>query len=287
MGRFIGKPERSLRELYGDDPERADALAWGRRGALGGAALAAMGAALGAAVPFGRPHAGGTAAGRPRPARPGRRGGSGGGARCSGWRARRRWSCSASGRWSPKRRKPCWTTRSTPAAKMFVRNNGGVPDAPRRSARPGSSASTARWSAPGARGRGAGGRALPAGDAPAAAGMRRQWPLLLRARDARQPVGQWRRRPAASGRACAWRDLLRAAGLKESGEVHRPFRRRPAPLGRPGPAGDQPRHADREGDGRGHAGRLPPERASRSRCCTARRCGWSCRAGRARSARNG
>ncbi len=44
--------ERSLGELYRDDPERADALAWGRRGALRGAALASMGAALGATVPF-------------------------------------------------------------------------------------------------------------------------------------------------------------------------------------------------------------------------------------------
>ena len=47
-------PDRSVQELYRDDPERADALVWGRRGALQGAALAAMGAALGAAIPFGR-----------------------------------------------------------------------------------------------------------------------------------------------------------------------------------------------------------------------------------------
>lgn len=46
------RQERSLHELYSDDPERADALAWGRRGALKGAALAAMGTALGAAIPF-------------------------------------------------------------------------------------------------------------------------------------------------------------------------------------------------------------------------------------------
>ncbi|NMJ42322.1 sulfite oxidase [Roseomonas sp. JC162] len=44
--------ERSLQELYRDDPERADALAWGRRGSLKGAALAAMGTALGAGIPF-------------------------------------------------------------------------------------------------------------------------------------------------------------------------------------------------------------------------------------------
>jgi len=46
--------ERSLEELYRDDPERADALVWGRRGVLQGAALAAMGAAVGGAIPFAR-----------------------------------------------------------------------------------------------------------------------------------------------------------------------------------------------------------------------------------------
>jgi sulfite oxidase len=47
-----GRPERSIQELYQDDPERADALAWGRRGMLRGPALAAMGVALGATIPF-------------------------------------------------------------------------------------------------------------------------------------------------------------------------------------------------------------------------------------------
>lgn len=46
------KPERSIQELYRDDPERGDALAWGRRGTLKGAALAAMGGAVGASIPF-------------------------------------------------------------------------------------------------------------------------------------------------------------------------------------------------------------------------------------------
>jgi DMSO/TMAO reductase YedYZ molybdopterin-dependent catalytic subunit len=52
-------PDRSVQELYRDDPERADALVWGRRGALQGAALAAMGAALGATIPFARNMPGG------------------------------------------------------------------------------------------------------------------------------------------------------------------------------------------------------------------------------------
>lgn len=52
--------ERGLLELYQDDPERADELVFGRRtdesrrGFLRGAGLAAMGAAVGTAIPFGR-----------------------------------------------------------------------------------------------------------------------------------------------------------------------------------------------------------------------------------------
>ena len=55
---MTGKIERSLEELYGDDPERAEALAFGRktgtsrRGFLEGAGLAAFGAAVGGTVPF-------------------------------------------------------------------------------------------------------------------------------------------------------------------------------------------------------------------------------------------
>jgi sulfite oxidase len=50
--------ERSLEELYQDDPERADALVLGRRsepsrrGFLNGAGLAALGAAVGGSIPF-------------------------------------------------------------------------------------------------------------------------------------------------------------------------------------------------------------------------------------------
>ncbi len=52
--------ERGLFELYGDDPERADALVFGRqsrggrRGFLKNAGLAAMGAAVGGTIPFAR-----------------------------------------------------------------------------------------------------------------------------------------------------------------------------------------------------------------------------------------
>lgn len=48
----LGRRERSLTELYTDDPERADAVVFNRRGALKGASLAAMGAAVGASIPF-------------------------------------------------------------------------------------------------------------------------------------------------------------------------------------------------------------------------------------------
>lgn len=53
-----GHMERSIEELYRDDPERADAVVFGRktgvdrRGFLGGAGLAAMSAVVGGAIPF-------------------------------------------------------------------------------------------------------------------------------------------------------------------------------------------------------------------------------------------
>jgi sulfite oxidase len=55
---MTGTTERHIRELYDNDPERADAVIFGRtpdasrRGFLGGAGLAAMGAAVGGAIPF-------------------------------------------------------------------------------------------------------------------------------------------------------------------------------------------------------------------------------------------
>lgn len=54
----MSKTERTIDELYADDSERADAVVFGRetgvnrRGFLGGAGLAAMGAAVGGAIPF-------------------------------------------------------------------------------------------------------------------------------------------------------------------------------------------------------------------------------------------
>ena len=48
------KIQRSLMETHASDPERADALIFGRRALLRDTGLAALGAALGAAIPFGR-----------------------------------------------------------------------------------------------------------------------------------------------------------------------------------------------------------------------------------------
>ncbi|MCW5751174.1 MAG: molybdopterin-dependent oxidoreductase [Alphaproteobacteria bacterium] len=55
---MTGKIERSIDELYRDDPERADAVVFGRgtgpsrRGFLEGAGLAALGAVVGGAIPY-------------------------------------------------------------------------------------------------------------------------------------------------------------------------------------------------------------------------------------------
>jgi hypothetical protein len=55
---MTGKIERTIDELYDSDPERADAVVFGRktdvsrRGFLGGSGLAAMTAVVGGAIPF-------------------------------------------------------------------------------------------------------------------------------------------------------------------------------------------------------------------------------------------
>ena len=57
-GHIEGNIERSIDELYAQDPERADATIFGRktgldrRGFLGGAGLATVGAAVGGVIPF-------------------------------------------------------------------------------------------------------------------------------------------------------------------------------------------------------------------------------------------
>ncbi|MGG5885932.1 sulfite oxidase [Falsiroseomonas sp. HC035] len=118
------KLERSVQELYRDDPERADAVAFGRRGVLKGAALATMGGAVGAAIPFAGSMPGGTLPAifaRPAAAQdtPVLRMEGKGPLILQGER--------------PLNAETPETLLDEPvtsAANMFVRNNGGVPEVP-------------------------------------------------------------------------------------------------------------------------------------------------------------
>jgi DMSO/TMAO reductase YedYZ molybdopterin-dependent catalytic subunit len=124
-----GKPERGLGELYRDDPERADALVWGRRGALKGAALASMGAALGGAVPFaGRMPPGllPAALAQPAPAAAGAQGGP----RMVQLEGKAPLILQGERPLNAEAPETLLDDDVTPAEKMFVRNNGQVPEAP-------------------------------------------------------------------------------------------------------------------------------------------------------------
>ncbi|MBI0536993.1 molybdopterin containing oxidoreductase [Roseomonas sp. KE2513] len=114
------RTERSLAELFAADPERAEALTWGRRGALKGASLAALGAALGTAVPFaGRMPGGLLPAALAQPA---------------GDAPVLRMDGKAPLLLLGERPLVAETPETlldddvTPADKMFVRNNGGIPE---------------------------------------------------------------------------------------------------------------------------------------------------------------
>jgi sulfite oxidase len=122
---LIGKPERSLRELYQDDPERADALIWSRRGALKGAALASMGAALGAAIPFAaRLPPGVLPAALAQPTS------AGGGPRMIQLEGKAPLILQGERPLNAETPETLLDDDVTPAEKMFVRNNGQVPAAP-------------------------------------------------------------------------------------------------------------------------------------------------------------
>ena len=115
-------PERSLAELYRDDPDRADALVWGRRGMLKGAALAAMGTAVGAAIPFGRgAPAGFVPAALAQPAA---------GAAPATLRMEGKAPLVVLGDRPLVAETPEWMLDDdvTPADKMFIRNNGRIPE---------------------------------------------------------------------------------------------------------------------------------------------------------------
>ena len=149
----MAKRERTIESFMRDDPERADALVFGRRtdvsrrGFLGGAGLAAMSAAVGGPIVFAASMPGGLIpaafaqeAKKDAPRSAARRA-----RRSSSFPARTQaWSCSATSRWWPRRPSSCWTTTPRRRRKFFIRNNGQIPEPASRRPTPGSSPSTAR-----------------------------------------------------------------------------------------------------------------------------------------------
>jgi DMSO/TMAO reductase YedYZ molybdopterin-dependent catalytic subunit len=119
-----GKAERSVQELFRDDPERADALAFGRRGALKGAALASMGAAVGAAIPFAASMPAGTLPAlfaRPAAAQAG-------GQQFLTMEGKARLIMQGDRPLNAETPEHLLDEPVTSAANFFIRNNGGVPD---------------------------------------------------------------------------------------------------------------------------------------------------------------
>jgi DMSO/TMAO reductase YedYZ molybdopterin-dependent catalytic subunit len=122
------KRERSLAELYADDPERADAEVFGRRsgssrrGFLGGAGLAAMGAAIGGAIPFSSQMPAGLvpaalAQGGPKGPQPLEFPGKNPGLSVLGDRPL-----------VAETPEHLLDDDTTPTSKFFIRNNGGIPE---------------------------------------------------------------------------------------------------------------------------------------------------------------
>ena len=217
-----GKIERSIDELYQDDPERADAVAFGRRtgvdrrGFLGGTGLAAMGVAVGGSIPFAENMPGGlipaalipsAMAQAPAPgaapkgpqylefSRQERQAG----------RARRASAGRGDARAPARRRHHADRQVLHPQQRPDAGSGQGsrrLEDRRRRRGQP-----EARTDARRAEGQ------VPAGDAAPGAGMRRQRPLVLLAAGARQPVDQRRRRLRRMDRRAARR---RAQGRRAS-----------------------------------------------------------------------
>ena len=112
--------ERSVTELYADDPQRADALVWKRRGALKGAALAAMGAALGGAIPF--------AARMPQGLLPAALAQGSGGPQFLEMEGKARLILQGERPLNAETPEHLLDDDVTPADKFFIRNNGSVPE---------------------------------------------------------------------------------------------------------------------------------------------------------------
>ena len=203
--------ERSLEELYADDPERADALVFGRttgvsrRGFVGGAGLAAMSAAVGGPIVYARQHAGRT---HPGGTRPGRQ---------EGGRQRRAAAAPRKLDFPGKDAKLVVLSdaplvaeapehllddETTPTARFFIRNNGQIPEA---AADPDVLAAHDRRRGQQAL-RDHPGRARRSARSPKTlrmvAGSRRQRPLVLHAAGARAPSGPTAASAAPNGPAC-------------------------------------------------------------------------------------
>ena len=262
------KIERSIEELYQDDPERADAVVFGRRTGLEPPRLSRRQRPRGHGRggrrrhTVRRPHAGQASSRPPWPRR--RRGQAGGG-------RRGRNTSNFPGKSDKlvvlgERPLVAETPEhlldddTTPIDKFFIRNNGLIPggrqgprsleDRGRRRGQPEARAHARR----------AEGQFRPVTQ-PHGAGMRRQRPLVLLPAGARQPVDQWRRRLRRMDRRAARR---RAQGRRRQavGGVHRPLRRRSAAS--PTPARMRSRAACRSGkaDGREQPHRVRDERAA-------------------------
>ena len=228
-----GKTERSIHELYQDDPERADAAVFGRktgvnrRGFLGGSGLAAMSAAVGGAIPFAANMPGGLIPAAlaqekaprraertaipeiPRQARRAggaRRPSAGGGD--AGEPARRRHHADRQVLHPQQRQRAGAGEGCRTAWKLTI--DGEVNQKLEITL-------------------GELKKRVPPGDAAPGARMRRQRPLVLHADSARQPVDQWRRRLRGMDRRAARRRHARGRTERLRG-VHRALRHRRQPV---------------------------------------------------------
>ncbi len=289
-----GKKERLIVELYEDDPERADAVVFGRRtdatrrGFLGGAGLAAMGAAVGGPIVFGdrmpaglMPAAFAQEKKDAAPPRPRRRDRSS----CSSRARTRRLVVLGDQPLVAETPEHLLDDETTPTAKFYIRNNGLIPEATK---------DPDAWKIA-VDGEVNNQLELTLGEL-----KKRFTPVTRRmvlecggnGRSFFTPQArgnQW----TNGGAGCAeWTgvrvaDVLKAAGVKPSGRVQRPLRRRPAPVGRRLAPGPVARRADEEADGREQPDRLGDERPAAAAGARLSRCACSSRDGRGRSRRSG
>ena len=263
----MSKIERTIDELYADDPERADAVVFGRRagvdrrGFLGGAGLAAMGAAVGGAIPFSQNMPAGLIPGRARA------------------------SVAVRARGRPKGPQYLNFPGKDGKARSARRQAAGRGDAGRiarrrdhavrkilRPQQRTDSGRSQRAGQVGNRDRRRGQQAaqdharrieieIQAADHALRAGMRRQRPLRVQSAGARQSMDQWRRRLRGMDRRAA-RRCAQDRGREIVRHLHRALCRRSASLRRRDQADLVARRAHRESDGPEHPDRLGDERAA-------------------------